>query len=132
MEWMRFTDLVECTRCIQEIGDRLGLNGNVTAQYARPREDIDGFYVFPKPKETVVNRIEKLVRPVTIDSTDGFGNPVQLDSIEIVNKEYDEEGNDITVYDGTEYVLTQQTSISDTFMFEFVESVEWPIVIEEL
>ena len=49
-----------------------------------------------------------------------------FDSIEIVKKSFDEEGNDITIYDGSEYELVQQEEL----VYSIVESVEFPIVEE--
>jgi len=128
--YLRFNDLLHCNQCIQELGDRMGLNANVTARYANAREDIEGKYVIPKPKQSLINKLEYLVRPITIDSLDEEGNPIQVDSIEKVQKVYDEEGNDVTEYDGTEYVLTKQTNLYDEFTYEEVESVEYPVIEE--
>ena len=129
--YLKFTTLAECENCIAEIDKRKGLNGNITQTYAMPREDINGAYVIPSPNPNVMNKIEKLVRPVTTMQEDLEGNTVEVDGIEIVKKQFNELNEDITVYDGTEYVLTQQTDMSDTFTYVEVETVEMPIIENE-
>ena len=131
--WLKFTTLTECENALTEINKRMGLNGNVTATFALPREDVNGAYVIPKPKQKVINKIETLVRPIQIESENIETGEMELvDSIEIVKKQFDEEGNDITEYDGTEYLLTKQTDLSTEFAYEEVESVEFPVIEEEV
>ena len=121
--YLKFTTLKECKNCIKEIDKRMGLNGNLTSTFAIPMLDIYGNYVIPKPKQSVLSRIVKLVRDIVITNEEGTFN-----SIEMVKKVFDEAGNDITVYDGTEYELVQQEEL----VYDIVESVELPQVEEEV
>jgi hypothetical protein len=123
--YLKFTTLLECQNVIKEIDKRMGLNSNITATFAIPQEDIEGNYVIPKPKQSVLNRITKLVRDITITNEEGT-----FDSIEIVKKVFDENGNDVTEYDGSEYELVQQEALHTMFSYVEVESVELPIVEE--
>lgn len=129
--YLKFTTELECQNAITEINARMGLSGNITTVFAEPRQDTDGNYVIPKPKQSVLNEIKLLVRDVQVMGEDEQGNPALYDSIEIVNKTFDELGNDITVYDGTERELIKQVNFNTLFTYVEVESVEFPAAVNE-
>lgn len=124
--WLQFNGLAGCTNCSNEIKERLGLTGNVTSAYAQTRETVDGKYVIPKPKAKVINEIKLLVRPIQIETENEQGESVLIDSIEVVKKQFDELGNDITQYDSTEYEIIKQVDLTTLFNYTEVDTVEFP------
>ena len=126
-EYIKFNTIEKANTFLAEINKRMGLNSNLTSTYATPRIDIDGNYVIPKPKQSALVEVKKLVRDIKVNTVDEEGNEVISDGIEIVNKQFDEEGNDITVYDGSEYDLITQVDISTLFSYTEIENPTFPV-----
>ena len=125
--YLKFTTKLECQNAILEVDKRRNLTGNITVTSDVPREDVEGKYVMKKPKNKHMIEKVKDVRPIKIKNDKGE----EVDGIEIVKKKFDEDGVDITVYDGTEYKLKTQDPLRPTHSFVEVESVELPQVEEE-
>ena len=126
--YLKFTTKLECENAIKEIDKRRNLTGNIAVTSDVPKQDIDGNYVMKKPKNKHMILVEKDVRSIKIKGE----NDELVDGIEIVKKKFDEDGVDVTVYDGTEYKLTTQKPLRPTYSFVEVESVEFPVVETEV
>jgi len=112
--YLKFTNLAECENCIKEINKRMNLTSNITSCFTIPTQDTDGNYIINKPNNKFVNERKVLVRDVTIQNIEGT-----FETVEVVKKEFDEDDNDITNYDGNEYEIIKQQDLST--MFDYVE-----------
>ena len=121
--YLKFTTEQECNIFLDEIAKRMGLNANLTSKFATPRLDTVGNYIIPKPKNSVLSEVKKLIRDIKVNTFDEEGNDIISDGIEIVKKQFDEEGNDVTVYDSTEYELVTQTAL----VYTEIENPAFPI-----
>lgn len=126
--YLKFTTKAECQNAILEVDKRRNLTGNITITSDIPREDVDGKYVMKKPKDKHMILVEKDVRPIKVKND----KDEEVDGIEIVKKKFDEDGVDVTIYNGTEYKLKTQDSLRPIHSFVEVENVVLPIVETEI
>ena len=130
-----FNTKAECENCIKDIDKRRGFTGNITVTCATPRVSKDGKFTIPNQKEKHIKEIKQLVRNIKVAK---FSENVlskdavveMIDSTEVVKKSFDEDGKDITKYDGSEYELITQKDLKKEYSYIEKEVVEFPVVKE--